>query len=143
MAGADEFATELAEHAFIEIVLGEHASAPAVAGFEQNRLRAVLLQTIGSRQSGDDDADDGNRARSGLLGVSAPVQDGCERRRAGRRCGESQQLPPRQRRGHRFHERQRQELSLLRRIEVCATSNVPSRFNTVSQTAAVLKQSTA
>ena len=41
MAGADEFATELAEHAFIEIVLGEHASAPAVAGFEQNRLRAA------------------------------------------------------------------------------------------------------
>jgi hypothetical protein len=82
MAGADEFATELAEHAFIEIVLGEHASAPAVAGFEQNRLRAVLLQTIGSRQSGDDAADDGNRARSGLLGVSVPVQDGCERRRA-------------------------------------------------------------
>jgi len=53
MAGADEFATELAEHAFIEIVLGEHASAPAVAVFEQNRLCAMLLQTIGSRQSGN------------------------------------------------------------------------------------------
>jgi hypothetical protein len=39
--------------------------------------------------------------------------------------------------------RQRQELSLLRRIEVCATSNAPSRFYTVSQTATVLKQSTA
>jgi hypothetical protein len=79
----------------------EHASAPAIAGFEQNRLRAALLQTIGSRQSGDAPADDGDRARSGLLGVSAPVQDGCERRRAGRRCGESQQLPPGQRRGSR------------------------------------------
>ena len=42
----------------------------------------MLLQTIGSRQSGNTPADDGNRARSGLLGVSVPVQDGCERRRA-------------------------------------------------------------
>jgi hypothetical protein len=44
MAGVDEFATELTEHAFVEVVLGEHASAPAIAGFEQNRLRAVLLK---------------------------------------------------------------------------------------------------
>jgi hypothetical protein len=142
MAGADEFATELAEHAFIEVVLGEHASAQRLLASNRTGFAPCCCKRC-SRQSGDAAADDGNRARSGLLGVSAPVQDGCERRRAGRRCGESQQLPPRQRRGHRFHERQRQELSLLRRIEVCATSNVPSRFNTVSQTATVLKQSTA
>ena len=40
MIGVHELAAEFAEHAFVEIVLGEHASAPTIARFEHNRLRA-------------------------------------------------------------------------------------------------------
>ena len=60
MIGVHELAAELAEHALIEIVLGEHASAPTIARFEHNRLRAGGLQTIGRGQPGNAAADDGN-----------------------------------------------------------------------------------
>ncbi len=80
VVGVDELAAELAEHALVEIVLGEHASAPTIARLEQNRRRAGGLQTIGSGQPGNAAADDGDRAGAffrGLLflGVSAPVED--------------------------------------------------------------------
>ena len=60
MIGVHELAAELAEHAFVEIVLGEHASAPTIARFEHNRLRAGGLQTIGRGQPGNAAADDGD-----------------------------------------------------------------------------------
>ena len=60
MIGVHELAAEFAEHALIEIVLGEHASAPTIARFKHNRLHAGGLQTIGSGQSGNAAADDGN-----------------------------------------------------------------------------------
>jgi len=53
VVAVDKLTAQLDEHALIKIVHIEHASAPAVAGFEQNRLCAMLLQTIGSRQSGN------------------------------------------------------------------------------------------
>jgi hypothetical protein len=56
MSGIDELAVELAEHAFVEIVLGEHAFALA----------------------GNAAADDGDRARSRLLGLRASVEGGRE-----------------------------------------------------------------
>ena len=64
MIGVDELPAELAEHALVEIVLGEHASAPAIARLEQNRRRAGGLQTIGRGQSGNAAADDGDWALS-------------------------------------------------------------------------------
>ena len=60
MIGVHELAAEFAEHAFIEIVLGEHASAPTIARFEHNRLRAGGLQTIGRGQPGNAAAYDGD-----------------------------------------------------------------------------------
>ena len=60
MIGVHELAAEFAEHAFVEIVLGEDASAPPVARFEHNRLCAGGLQTIGSGQPSNAAADDGD-----------------------------------------------------------------------------------
>ena len=97
MAGIDELTAKLAEHAFVEIVDGEHASAPAAACLEQNGFGADGLQTIGRRQSGNAAADDGDRGRSLVLGESAPVENGRQRRRAGRGRREPQQSPPAQR----------------------------------------------
>ena len=76
MIGVHELAAELAEHALVEIVLGEHASAPTIARLEHDRRRAGGLQTIGRGQPGNAAADNGDRPlRSLLLGVGAPVQD--------------------------------------------------------------------
>src|SRR5262245_19388946 len=102
MIGIDKLATELAEHAPIKVVYGEHASAPAVARFEHNRFRAGGLQTIGRGQPGDAAADNGDRVRSVLsmpfllLGVSAPLEDGSERGSARGCRRKPQQFPPRQ-----------------------------------------------
>ena len=60
MIGVHKLAAELAEHALIEIVLGEHASAPTIARFKHNRLRAGGLETIGRGQPGNAAADDGD-----------------------------------------------------------------------------------
>ena len=38
--GVDKLATEFAEHALVEVVMGEHASTPAIARLEHNRRRA-------------------------------------------------------------------------------------------------------
>ena len=58
VSGIDEKAAEFAEHALVEIVLGEHASAPTIARLEHNRRRAGGLQTVGRGQPGDATADD-------------------------------------------------------------------------------------
>jgi hypothetical protein len=100
MIGVDELAAQFAEHALVEVVLGEHAAAPAIARLEQDRRRAGLLETIGGSQPGNATADDGNRAPILFLilfGVGAPVEHRRQGRRPGRGRRESQQSPSRQR----------------------------------------------
>ena len=98
MACIYELAAELAEHALVEVVDGEHASAPPIARLEYNRRRAGSLQTIGRGQSGNAAADDGDGTfRSLLLGVGAPVQHRRQRRSTSRSRGYPQQSAPCQR----------------------------------------------
>ena len=86
MIGVDELAAELAEHALVEIVLGEHAATPTIARLEQNRRRTGGVQAIGRGQTGDAAADDGNGVRHGflvpllLLGIGAPIANWRQRR---------------------------------------------------------------
>ena len=75
MAGVHEQAAELAEHAFVEVVDGEHPSAPTAARFEQNGFRAGGLQTIGGGQPRYAATDDRNRAWLFLPGESASVEN--------------------------------------------------------------------
>src|SRR4029079_4489805 len=60
MTRIHKLAAEFAEHAFIEVVLGEHASAPTSARFKHSRLHAGGLQAIGRSQPGDAATDDGD-----------------------------------------------------------------------------------
>jgi len=83
----DYVAAKLAEHAFVEVIDGEHAPAPAAARFEQDRFHPGGLQSIGCGQSGDAAADNGDRGRRLVLGECAPVENRRQRRRAGRGPG--------------------------------------------------------
>ena len=95
VVGVDELTAELAEHALVEIVVGEHASTPTIARLVHDRRRASGLQTIGGGQSGNAAADDSDRPLGRLLfGVSAPVQDRRQRRGASGGSGYPQQSPP-------------------------------------------------
>ena len=54
----DELGAQFAEHTLVEIVSGEHASAPTIARFKHNRSLAGLVQAIGGSQPGNAAADD-------------------------------------------------------------------------------------
>ena len=73
MVGVDQFAAQFAELAVgVEIALGEHPPAEAVARFVQDRAPAGAGHPIGDGEPGDAAADDGD-AGFGLHG-RAPVR---------------------------------------------------------------------
>ena len=132
MIGVHELAAEFAEHALVEIVLGEHASAPTIARLEHDRLRAGGLQTIGRGQPGDAAADDGDRARLPLSWrkrstsrqATAPL-----RRPRPRTVAAVVALSARTIAGDdsRRHGKNGPKLSLRRRTKACATWQGPRR----------------
>ncbi len=91
-----ELAAELAEHALVEIVVGVHASTPAIARLEENRLKTCRVQSVGCGQSGDPTPDDGDRGAARFFGKGGPLQAGSEDCSAGRRGREPEQSTSRQ-----------------------------------------------